>query len=542
MWNPMQADEALGLEKEGEILRGALVRYVKGQPQIQKLFTERVDSTRKEPLAALQEPPFSKNMLSRIMTVTGISPEETLIRPLEIKLTKQADIDTVLAFQAEPLLPYPVEQAYLDRWILGKSEDTTQVSVLAVHKEFVKDHIAWYQEHVQIDPERVSTVASALALFANWYAPVKGLALILHLGRENGCFLLAEEGKVFAAQGLPLTLSSLWTTLGHAPAEGHNQATLEALRQWLTRTLFAFTKQVKGRDIPHLLCTGEGAAHSELVTMIVGWLDKDLLVVKAVEKPKKIPQEELLAYAVPIGLACEAFPDSRSVDPMQLRQGEDAYKNPWKRLKQPFLAFTAACLLCAFALYSWNAAGIRTRQNTLKAEYGELLVSLGRDPRVVEALVSDQVGVKPADDCTSLQHLTPALIKRRLAFLEKENSQVPSSFPLQPNILRVSDLLAYLSTHPKAVELKDGQKIPLFQVTSLNYQMTKRPDRNKPNEHYQVKVDLELQSSDSRGPRELYDALLEPNEVVDPDSPVTWAAGQGKYRITFYLQDHTSYP
>lgn len=542
MWNPMQADEALGLEKEGETLRGAFIRYVKSQPQIQKLFSERVDSTRKEPLAALQESPFSKSMLSRIMIVTGISPEETLIRPLEIKLTKQADIDTVLAFQAEPLLPYPIEQAYLGRWILGKTEDTTQVSVLAVHKEFVKDHITWYQEHVQIDPERISTVSSALALFANWYAPVQGLMLILHLGRENGCLLLAEEGKVLAAQGLPLTFSSLGSPSGQAPAESASQATLEALRQWLIRTVFAFTKQVKGRDIPYLLCTGEGATRLELVTMISGWLDKDLIDLKPVEKPKQYDHETLLTYAVPIGLACGAFPDNRSGDLIQLRQGEDIYKNPWKRLKQPFIAFTAACLLCAFALYSWNAAGLKTRQHALKTEYGELLVALSRDPREVEAQISDHGGVKPSDDCISLQHLTPSLIKRRLALLEKENAQVPSSFPLQPNILRVSDLLAYLSTHPKAVELKDGQKIPLFQVTSLNYQMTKRPDRNKSNEHYQVKVDLELQSSDSKGPRELYDALLEPNEVVDPDNPVTWAAGQGKYRITFYLKDHTSYP
>lgn len=542
MWNPMQADEALGLEREDGLLRGALVKYRKGAPVIQKLFTTHIESA-KETTQAISDLPLSKTLLDRVMIVTGVSSEETIIRPLEIKLTKQSDVDKVLPFQAEPLLPYPIDQAYLDRWVLSKTEDSTQLSMLAVRKELLQNHLKWYEETFNIDPERVSTVSSALAVFANWFASAKGLTLILHLGNENGLFLLVEEGKVLAAQALPLAVTTLWSS--SKPIEGEASSSvnqnIETLRQVLVRTLFAFTKQVKGRDIPNLIFTGAGVATCSILPTISKWLNKE---------PKELPagqahdSQELCTYAIPIGLACGVFPDSRNSDSIQLRQGEDLYTQPFKRLKKPLMAFTAASMLCAAAWFCLNTIALNTRENHLQAQYGTLLAQMDRTHEEVESHFSGKTGPAKLANCLSLQSLPPLAINRRLAFLEKENSHVPDTFPLQPNIFRVSDLLAWLSTHEMSTEVDPvtGEKTPFFQINSLSYQMVKRPDKNKPTEHYQVKVDLELQSSDSQGPRELYDALLQPNEVVDASNPVTWAAGQGKYRINFYLKDHTVYP
>lgn len=546
----MQADETLGLENEGALLRGALVRYNKGAPSIQRLFTLAIEAGEKEI-------PLSKTLLKRVLIVTGLAPEDTLVRPLEVKLTKQSDVDTVLPFQAEPLLPYPINQAYIDRWVLGKTADSTQMSLLAVRKEVLQNHLKWYEETLHVDPERVSTDSAALSLFAHWYAPTSGLLLILHLGRDNAVFLLAEEGKVLAAQSLPPSLTPLWchpvkevpTKEGTAPypPTNHSQNSLETLRQTLTRLLFAFNKHVKGRDILKVLYTGEGAIgvkNSTLLSTLTDWLGKERIELITPIKPRNYDNHDLLTYAIPIGLACGAFPDARNTDPIQLRQGEDAYKHPFKRLKIPLILFTAAALLCAFSLYLWNATAIQTRLTSLQAQYGTLLTQMNRNHEEIEAQVSGKGSSETPVNCLALSRLSPLAINRRLAFLEKEQTHIPDTFPLQPNILRVSDLLAYLSIHPKATQIDPttGAKTPLFQINSINYQMIKRPDRNKPTEHYQVKVDLELQSNDSKGPRELYDALMQPNEVVDAGNAVTWAAGQGKYRISFYLKDHTVYP
>lgn len=536
----MQADEALGLEREDGLLRGALVKYRKGLPIIQKLFTTHMQAATGQ-TRSVSNLPLSQTLLDRVMIVTGLSSEETLIRPLEVKLTKQADVDNVLAFQAEPLLPYPIDQAYLDRWVLSKTDDATQLSVLAVRKELLQNHLKWYEETFNIDPERVSTVAAALAVFANWFAPSKGLTLILHLGRENGLFLLVEEGKVLAAQALPPSTTALWASKPTEETSSSLSQNTEVLRQILVRTLFAFNKQIKGREIPSLLYTGEGVVTCSMLPTISTWLNKEPKIVPPVHGHDV---QELLTYAIPIGLACAVFPDSRNNDAIQLRQGEDVYTQPFKRLKRPLIAFTAASLLCAAAVYCWNAIALNARENHIQAQYGTLLAEMDRTHEEMESHFSGQTDPALSLNCQSLQSLSPLAINRRLAFLEKENAHVPDTFPLQPNILRVSDLLAWLSTHEMSTEVdpKTGQKIPFFQINSLNYQMLKRPDKNKPTEHYQVKVDLELQSSDSQGPRELYDALLQPNEVVDPSNPVTWAAGQGKYRINFYLKDHTVYP
>ena len=72
--------------------------------------------------------------------------------------------------------------------------------------------------------------------------------------------------------------------------------------------------------------------------------------------------------------------------------------------------------------------------------------------------------------------------------------------------------------------------------------MVKRPDKTRAKEHYQVRIEMEFSSPDAKQARDFYDALVAPNDFVDPKGEVKWTYAQGKYRISFFLKDKTFYP
>jgi type IV pilus assembly protein PilM len=133
---------------------------------------------------------------------------------------------------------------------------------------------------------------------------------------------------------------------------------------------------------------------------------------------------------------------------------------------------------------------------------------------------------------------------KRIDYLAKQIEAIPEIFPLQPNIPRVSDLLAWLSEHPQVVSpLKEKEEGALssLQIENFIYALTKHPEQGKKDEKYQVKVDLEFSSPTPKQAREFHDALIAPNDLVDPKAEVKWSSNRGKYRTSFFLKDKTSY-
>lgn len=565
MFDRPTATFTLGLELDGQLLRGALLTHNKGKPVIERLFVtaleimEPVEACTLAPLLTLH-PPLARDRQRRALIITGMPTEQTLIRPLEVKLKKIKDIDAVLAFQAEPLIPYPIENAVIDRWVLGTEEDTTSLSVLSVRKDHLQDHLMFF-ESIQLDPEVVSSTAAGLATFVQLYADTKDPAFVVHLARKNITCALVEDGRVIASHASPSGTEALIQAVGHLNPEARAnlnfnelvtdpgsplQVAIEALRQTVVRTTFALTKQSRGKEVKSVTITGEGATLANLAPHLAQTMKKELVTPTV---PENSPQsaEEILTYALPIGLACTALPIESGLNQINFRRGEFSYPNPWRRLKKPMAIYTMCSIALALAILLIGNVIHSNQQERIKERYLELLRSVGKSYRSFELELN---GKTPTPELLELppdiplKNLTANEIDNRINALQKQLSGSPDIFPLQPDIPKVSDVLAWLSAHDKTtkVDPKTGQKVALIQIDSLNYVMTKRPDKSKPKERYQVKVDLEFTSSDPKAAREFYDALVEPNQIVDPKSEVTWSAGQGKYRISFYLRDRTVYP
>src|SRR4029079_18596883 len=97
--------------------------------------------------------------------------------------------------------------------------------------------------------------------------------------------------------------------------------------------------------------------------------------------------------------------------------------------------------------------------------------------------------------------------------------------------------LAWFETGSQT-QLKDEN----FRIENVSYQMVKRPEKEKPNERYQVRIDLEFTAQTPDAAQKLRSFLTAPNQFVNPRAEFQWSAQKNSYRASFFLKDVTRYP
>src|SRR5262245_53195928 len=141
MFDKPQSTHSLGLDIDGPLARGAVLIYTRGKPKLDSLFEFPVESSNLsqmenvKPLYTETQKDQLALLANKHLVVTAIPTHEVLVRSLELKIKKEKDINAVLPFQSEPLLPYPVENAILDKIILSKNKEDYKLSVIAVRKD-----------------------------------------------------------------------------------------------------------------------------------------------------------------------------------------------------------------------------------------------------------------------------------------------------------------------------------------------------------------------------------------------------------------------
>lgn len=540
----------IGLAFDQARLWGVQLTLEKGAPVLERIFEFEIDPAHVNPLDISKDGQQLTNLLEKHLAVTSISSLEVLVRPLDIRLKKEKEIDSVLSFQAEPLLPFPLEQAILDRYILGPAAEGFQTTILAVRKDQVTQHLSQWQA-IGVEPEVVICEPAALAAFSKNFCTSTQTHFIVDLGRSHTSCAMIQDGKLLAAQ------SSHWglLSLEQAASQDTNQENpsqidlktisaetmphlYEAVQGWrleIARLIHSLAKQRKSQDATEIMFTGEGSTWLNLSEIFCQELGKTQ--IETAEFPKVgIDSKQLKRLAIPFGNALSALPNMK--ERINFRQQEIAYPHPWKRLKNVLLAYFAGCLGLAISLYFLGNAYASYQESHLKQEFIELLASMNQSYEGFEKDYSAKYLKQPNYTEVKVDNLSLADINERLHYIHKDLRGSPDTFPLFPNVPKVSDVLAWLSTHPIAL----GQNDNSMQIDSLNYTLVKRPDPKKPQEKYQVKIEMEFASPTPKLAREFHDALIAPNELVDPKGEVKWSSNKGKYKASFYLKDRTVYP
>jgi type IV pilus assembly protein PilM len=477
--------------------------------------------------------------------VTCLRSGDVLVRPLEIKLTKKRDVRSVLPFQAEPLLPFPVEEAVLQHIEIGQTKKSTQLTVLAAKKELVGSHLSAMNE-LGVDPEIVSTSPAALAAFSQALnnASPKLPVLIIHCGMEETLCVLAEDGKLIAdhsiKQGVSGLIRAIESDTGHAPeiseidlstidsdaAPGLAQA-VTALKQEVSRATFSLVKQHRGQNVSKVLLTGHGGPIKGIGTLFSEGLHVKVSVPEAqFGQTSEILQE----YAIPIGLAF-SFLAADEPD-VNFRQGEYAYGDPWKRLKTPLYSYFGASVVLALSFFILGNVWSGSKLDNVKQKYASLLESLEKPYTPFER---QYLKSNPFDEPADIENITPRQLAYRLDYLDNEIQRSPNTFNLFPDVPKVSDVLAWLATHNLVTDRESGK--PLLNIKNFHYTLVKRPEAKNKNQKYSVKVELEFRTDVPMKAREFHDALIAPNDIVDPKGEVKWSTSGDIFRTSFFLKN-----
>lgn len=546
MFNFISSPVSTGLERMSNGIKGASVAAGRRMPSLLRLFTLHPEKDNVKPL-----------YMHHPVITTGLEGKEVLVRPLHLPLTKTKDIKEALAFQAEPLLPYAADQALLAYQIVSKMADSTDLTLLAVRKEAIQAHLEPWQA-LQIEPEKIACVSSALCEFGSTYLTPAKTCLILHLQRQEMTCALIQEGKLWASfarpEGFALLLTAQtseglislpqneeeWQALEQQKGSPLAEA-LKRLQKEVARMGYALSKECKKGAIEGIAVTGEAAEWQGLSQILIQHLRLPLLTCQPTNGHSS---QELLSYAVPIGLALGSLPGRTHC--IDFRQQEWTYPHPWRRLRAPVAFYFAAILLLSCAFYFFGQQYLHDWENQMKQNYMDLLSGMNKAHEEFElAFVAKNSGAHEAfnGEIPKIEQMHQEDLIMRVAFLQKELQATPDSFPLFANIPRVTDILAWLSQHPAVSFIdEEGKRQAKLQIENFNYTMIKRPQQGKKQEKYQVKVELEFSSPTPKWAREFHDALIVPNDWVDPKGEVKWNSNQGKYKTSFFLKDKTTYP
>lgn len=575
MFDKPQASHTLGLELDGSVVRGVALAYARGKPVFASALSF---SAEQPPVEAADVKPLYKEsdktqlaaLADKHLVVSLLPPQDVLIRPLELKLKKESDIDAVLTFQTEPMLPFPIENALVDKLVIAQDKEGSKLSVAAVRKDHLQQHLdAW--DLLAVQPEVVTAAPAALALFAKFFSPAEDLHFVFHAGLSYSLCILVQRGKLLAAQTIAQGVNTLSAALAkdlgssleaaqlnlrdftpetppQASETPHLAAAIDAFRMDLARTLYALAKQAKGQEVPSLLLTGEGCALPWLAQALCSAANRTLLQPREpagfFSNGAALTVPQLQTAALPIGAALCALP--KCPDQINFRQQEFSYPDPWKRLKTPVLVYLALCLGIAAALVILGKASSSYQEAELKQEYLDLLRAINKPYAEFESEIAKK-SIPPRElapnEVPDIATMSPQEISTRLNYLEKDVQATPQTFPLQPNVPLVSDVLAWITSHPNVtgIPTEENPSPPSLKIENFSYTMVKRPEQSKKQEKYQVKVELEFSSPTPKMAREFHDALIAPNDIVDPKGEIKWNSGKDRYRTSFYLKDRTSY-
>lgn len=532
-------EKCLGITFDEETIKAVAILRSKGLIIIDRM----IEISDVKPLDSSPDFKAIEKLGAERLSITALSGEDLLLRRLKLKIVKQKEIDEVFLFQAEPMLPYPIESALLDKWIVEQQADQTTVAFLSTKKANLQTHLERLEEW-GMDPESVSAYPVALAALAQFYSENASLKLVIDIEKSHITCALIKEGKLLASHEIP----SGWLSLYQARVDAQEvnppslqefftaeiDTELKDFLQEIVWNALALQKETKSKEPPLLLITGEGANISGLQNKIGRALE---ITPSAFTTPCAIDQFNRFALA--LGLALTGLPAFK--EKINFRQDEYAYKTPWKRFKRPLILIASLGCILAFSIYLFTQSYTHYREDQLRERFLTLLSIAQKPYDEFEKQYEQKTGIASDKEPLPIQDLNAEALTDRLDALDRQIRLLPDTFPLFPNTPRVSDLLAWLSSHP-SLQCIQGQDCPQVSIEALSYTMVKRPEMNKKNEKYQVKIDLEFSTSSPTVAREFHDALISPNDFIDPKGEIKWNATKGKYRTSFFLRDKTFYP
>src|SRR5579872_7394186 len=121
----------------------------------------------------LSEPEHVKQLYNKDFNgwiATGISAKNLLIRSMELKISSKRHLEEAVFFQTDATSHFDPSEMIVLPLLREKNGTTTEATLYTVPKDALKAHLSDL-EQLQIDPDGVSAISSAVCCYIHWKIP-----------------------------------------------------------------------------------------------------------------------------------------------------------------------------------------------------------------------------------------------------------------------------------------------------------------------------------------------------------------------------------
>ncbi|MBX7066997.1 MAG: hypothetical protein K1X28_07185 [Parachlamydiales bacterium] len=448
--------------------------------------------------------------------VSGLSPKDFLVRQLDVKISSQKHVEKAIAFQSEALSHFKPGEVITVPLVEKKEKGKAEALLFTVPREALKKHLDDLKK-IEIDPDIVSTIPSALCHFFRWKFPKLNEALIIDLGSSVITCAYMENGQLKKAHAIPTGIEELLGALYEdrkrillkneiegaakqidllllkSQLNPHLSNELNALKQEIAKIDYSFSR---GLNKP-ILFTGRSDAFIHLREFLADFSDA--------EWPLSIEEQK---SAISLGLCIEQTQKKA----LQLRREEFFPERNWTRMGRIALILIASSIAISATLAGLGMqAAKKSKEQMLHAIQTPLRKNLIADGSVEEQ------------------------IDQWIDAIEKNNQEYP--YILQAP--KVTEVLSWLSSHPLLKEMKqEGDPID---IQEFRVQLVKFPTNRSEKDPYLAKAELEFRFKSMMNARRFHEALREGDAMVNPNLEITWEVLHDGYRTSFFLKNRSPY-
>jgi type IV pilus assembly protein PilM len=498
----------LSLYLDGRHLQAALIHRNKKNTTTKFLRSFLLDHTNVKQLDILQT--ALADVSAEI--ISGLDASQLFIRDIHLKLSSERAILSALPFQIESLLPFAPDQVVLVP-IIKKKKTETEISLYATQNTAMMEHLE-QMAALGIEPDQVSCAPKAVLRLAEHSVSDCASLFFFHLGLDKSFYAVSIDGQMKISQPFKWGLAHFLEALKRdAPDQDASTVDLQNLDRELYPELFSVALQFQ-RDIDRafiflqkkyscssVFLTGELSKYFNSKAFLKQCLGSSFTYVEPRWEGHTTAEAE--TYAVALGLTLDH--SARDDTSIQFRQGSFTHSQAFKK-KFKQLGVTLLCSLSLAGLLWGYQTLYQSKKKTALMQRFKQESGLDRE-----------------------ENLAAGLDK-----WEKMLSEKKQVFAYKPTAPKASDVLQWLSTHPKLSSKNPKEKI---EIKSFDYALTKYPKLPATQEAYQAKVDLEFTSSSPRFARDFHEALMKDASMVNTKLEISWNVNHNLYRTSFFLKN-----
>lgn len=517
--------EYIGIDQDGPWIHTAQIKKSRNSIQILNIQTckKQPDEKRKN-VNRLYINGSSQGLFKHRTVITGLSPQEALIRPINLKVSKKTTLKKALRFHAESLTSLQPEETILQSHIAKPKNNSTDAIIFTTTQHALKDHLASFQEIDNIDPDIVTSCSMALVRFTQLLSSDSPSAYIVHLGMTQTTCVLMKNGLPYASHvvgwGLHDFHQALLADFPQEKAEDISE-TIDLLETEekrprlykfsqkfgveISKVLHSFAKSLPKEKHP-LMLTGFCSSFRKMDLYFHTHLE-ELISASIENTPKEKTFPEIRKYALSIGMILDVVTQDKKA--LQFRQHPFAPKSQIRNFAKKVLALTFAAIFISAGILAFSRSLLNKQESQL---HDQLHVA-----QVIDAMKMNREKPKRNYSLT---------VEEKLNQWQSEILREANSFPFILNVPNVSEFLSWIS------KLEVGS----IQIQDIQYELVGAPNLENLKEPYLTKVQIEFQAPSSTDARKFHDKVLSGEGLVDSEKEISWDVLSNCYKASFYLK------